>query len=604
MRFVSLCLSAAAVLTAACESSMIHKTQRFSSDQSLVTSADVRVVHKINADNYVGGRFRPTTITCAEPSPDIAKAVSSSFDLAGSFGLGGLPSNIKPEAAAAISLARAEGMAQLTQRLATIQLLRDGLYRACEAFANGAISDTAYAILLSRLDDTMVTMLMGELAAGNFSGRLAAIGTGAGGSASASLTEATQELILNAQELAGVSGSQTEPPEDGSDPNAGENQDRNQAQDRRRESSREAAKEAFAQSLANVTQLVAAQSSGFRQNPQIAETIGTMQRKFIENINLDSMVVACVTALDTGRIEADLDEYETRLKQAETAYTLARSATNKLKRDTAKEDLDAALLKQLKSPLAIHCYNDVLPTIAKHNTKILDHVIAASLAEKQFMEARSASNALKQHAGAVYDFLDSHKIRELTHTSIQQRHAALPKELQATRELLVAANAKVAKQKEVAESDEAKAQALSGALIEPELAAKQAEGEAKSLQNEYQAAKEAAEKAEEEAKEAEKAAEGKPTEDSLRVEAKNKRELANTLAKKSTTAKAKYDTAEDESKKRRAKANEAKDTANDAAAKAQKSREELRKLEIEAGRLQGRLDALNAEAGRLGLSVS
>ena len=107
MRFVSLCLSAAAVLTAACESSMIHKTQRFSSDQSLVTSADVRVVHKINADNYVGGRFRPTTITCAEPSPDIAKAVSSSFDLAGSFGLGGLPSNIKPEAAAAISLARA-----------------------------------------------------------------------------------------------------------------------------------------------------------------------------------------------------------------------------------------------------------------------------------------------------------------------------------------------------------------------------------------------------------------------------------------------------------------------------------------------------------------
>jgi hypothetical protein len=56
----------------------------------------------------------------------------------------------------------------MTERTQTIQLLRDSLYRACEAYANGALSDTTYALLLSRYDDTMVTMLSSELVAGAF----------------------------------------------------------------------------------------------------------------------------------------------------------------------------------------------------------------------------------------------------------------------------------------------------------------------------------------------------------------------------------------------------------------------------------------------------
>ncbi len=60
----------------------------------------------------------------------------------------------------------AEAMAQLGQRLATIQLLRDGLYRACEAYANGALDKSSYSMILSRFDDTMITLLLGAEEAG------------------------------------------------------------------------------------------------------------------------------------------------------------------------------------------------------------------------------------------------------------------------------------------------------------------------------------------------------------------------------------------------------------------------------------------------------
>lgn len=40
-----------------------------------------------------------------------------------------------------------------------IQLLRDGLYRACEAYTNGIIDGREYKRIIARYDETMITML-------------------------------------------------------------------------------------------------------------------------------------------------------------------------------------------------------------------------------------------------------------------------------------------------------------------------------------------------------------------------------------------------------------------------------------------------------------
>ena len=135
----------------------------------------------------------PAQIVCLEPSPDVAKAVSTAVQA----GLSGEGRAVNPaaatqvaiDAAVAVSRARAESVAQLTERLATIQLLRDGLYRACEAYANGAVGPISYALLLSRYGETMVTMLGSELATGAFGRQLATADASAGGSAGAALAQ-------------------------------------------------------------------------------------------------------------------------------------------------------------------------------------------------------------------------------------------------------------------------------------------------------------------------------------------------------------------------------------------------------------------------------
>ena len=63
-----------------------------------------------------------------------------------------------------------EGITQL-ERLAVIQLLRDKMYRACEAYANGAIDRASYVLMLARIDKTMITLLSQEMVAGAFKGR-------------------------------------------------------------------------------------------------------------------------------------------------------------------------------------------------------------------------------------------------------------------------------------------------------------------------------------------------------------------------------------------------------------------------------------------------
>ncbi len=61
-----------------------------------------------------------------------------------------------------------ESIIQLGERLAVIQLLRDKMYRACEAYANGAVDRVSYVLMLARIDKTMITLLSQEMITGAF----------------------------------------------------------------------------------------------------------------------------------------------------------------------------------------------------------------------------------------------------------------------------------------------------------------------------------------------------------------------------------------------------------------------------------------------------
>ncbi len=138
--FVAL-IPAALLVLSACQGSTIFETVDMT-ENSVSIDAKQRMI----ISTTVGDR----TIVCAEPSPDALVAISQAFaaeaQVAGKGG-GGIAATLN-ESAATIGL-----------RTATIQLLRDGLYRACEAYRNDAISRFGYGLILSTYDDLLVTMM-------------------------------------------------------------------------------------------------------------------------------------------------------------------------------------------------------------------------------------------------------------------------------------------------------------------------------------------------------------------------------------------------------------------------------------------------------------
>ena len=111
------------------------------------TTADVRVITQRNRKNS------PNPIVCTEPSPDVAKALSAAAQLSGS---------VANKGSVAAGGASAEAVAALAGRSTALLGLRDGLYRACEAYANGAIGADAYALVLSRYGQLMTTLFLGQ----------------------------------------------------------------------------------------------------------------------------------------------------------------------------------------------------------------------------------------------------------------------------------------------------------------------------------------------------------------------------------------------------------------------------------------------------------
>ncbi len=133
----------------------------------VATDSRVRVITDAETSIYsTHGLVDPKRIICTEPSPDVATTLAYSLGIAG---------NVKNYASVSLSSQQLEGLAQLGERTAAIQLLRDKMYQNCLAYANGAISGTTYSLIMGRLDDAIVTLSLGDSAAGAFGRKLVSI---------------------------------------------------------------------------------------------------------------------------------------------------------------------------------------------------------------------------------------------------------------------------------------------------------------------------------------------------------------------------------------------------------------------------------------------
>ena len=154
------------------------------SDASIIIDAKQRVI--INRKRY-GQPDKQDSLTnrvvCAEPSPDVAQAFSEAIKIAANLSkpvTGANPERDVQNTSASFAHSFAASIAQLGERLAVIQLFRDRMYRICEAYANGAIDEVAYTLILSRNDKTMTTLLTTEMVAGAYGRPLSNLSSAAG----------------------------------------------------------------------------------------------------------------------------------------------------------------------------------------------------------------------------------------------------------------------------------------------------------------------------------------------------------------------------------------------------------------------------------------
>lgn len=180
------------VCTTGC-ASYIHKTLHYPSypdaDKNsidiLSIDAKQRVVVTTQRDRY--------RITCAEPSPDALSALSTSTSLGLQF---------DKKALANVASAISGSAASIGLRTQSIQLLRDGMYRTCEAYAAGAIDAAEYNRQQRRYQNLMLALLSVEQLTGPVVAQQVGLGSGSSSSAvGLDANEAAQELADTEKKL-------------------------------------------------------------------------------------------------------------------------------------------------------------------------------------------------------------------------------------------------------------------------------------------------------------------------------------------------------------------------------------------------------------------
>lgn len=149
IRFIAVMISFA-VLSSCAE--MTHLTRTRSMGSS-ITDSSTNATGRQQAffiDAKQRAIFQRGAVTCAEPSPDALSAIAASQGL----------SVATPDGTSiGQSLSIAEAAGAIGLRTQSIQLMRDHMYRVCEAYSGGALPALTFALLHRRFQTTMVGIL-------------------------------------------------------------------------------------------------------------------------------------------------------------------------------------------------------------------------------------------------------------------------------------------------------------------------------------------------------------------------------------------------------------------------------------------------------------
>jgi len=136
-----------------------HIFEPFNVDQGQSVSLDAQ--QRVILVKHGAGLDQNGYLVCAEPSPDAISASAAALSAQASVPLSA--GSVSGSAAASFNNA----MASIGLRTATIQLLRDGLFNACEAYMNGVLTVGDYQTVVHNYDRVMVALLAIDAAAGS-----------------------------------------------------------------------------------------------------------------------------------------------------------------------------------------------------------------------------------------------------------------------------------------------------------------------------------------------------------------------------------------------------------------------------------------------------
>lgn len=157
--FSLIALGFIAASVAGCSGSTIHTHENIGGVDTLSLDAKQRLllVGERPADNtglsYDYDGEGPKRVTCTEPMPDALVAQTAVLAASG---------NLAQPAGNTVGANLATGLTESAGSIAfrnhTIQMLRDGYYRLCEAYLNGAINKSQYRHMVLNADTFMVVI--------------------------------------------------------------------------------------------------------------------------------------------------------------------------------------------------------------------------------------------------------------------------------------------------------------------------------------------------------------------------------------------------------------------------------------------------------------
>ena len=373
------------------------------SDASIITDAKQRVI--INRKRY-GQPDKQDSLTnrvvCAEPSPDVAQAFSEAIKIAANLSkpvTGANPERDVQNTSASFAHSLAASIAQLGERLAVIQLFRDRMYRICEAYANGAIDEVAYTLILSRNDKTMTTLLTTEMVAGAYGRPLSNLSSAAGTSGAnlkkrVDLQKQIVELTANLAQTAKSEDNQV-----GRAINAQETAEKLAAAHTELLALDFAAARTSALSGDINTASQSIQNRPLATIPAgVSSQIVAIHRNYIDDPGIEPLIDACLVSLSTIKLNDQqakfLAKADTRRAEAAAAIEIINLDTNTI--DVLREYRESGVDEMTKSEINlaikfnVDANDDKIITDEEITTRIQSSETSRSKAEDKLREANIA----------------------------------------------------------------------------------------------------------------------------------------------------------------------------------------------------------------------